>query len=114
MGIRVGSKVRAGGQICEVQEIHPLASGDTLLSVVRPDGYRQVWDLQLVELMPEDSEKKLAHRQAVDRILVYGGVPRDYLYEYPYNERQSDQILAKAEKLLDDLLEILDTNGRAE
>lgn len=113
MGIRVGSVVKAGESktVCEVENIYTTPAGDTFVTVVRPDGNRQIWDWHSLELVPDDT-KKVTRRMAVDRILSYGGVPRDYLYEYPYNDRRSDQILAKAEKLLDDLMEILGTNGR--
>lgn len=51
--------------------------------------------------MTRDSKK----REIVDILLEYKGTPRRHLYEYPYNQWDSERILAAAyeaaEKILD-------------
>lgn len=106
MGIKVGDKVKSEGYECTVENVYE-SEGSGFVCILHPGGYRTVCDIDTVEVIPEDMTK-VVRRQAIDRILVYAGTPRDHLYEYPYNERQSDRILAGAEKLLDDLLEVLD------
>lgn len=49
----------------------------------------------------------------VDKVLEYNSTPRRELYEYPYNSFQSDDILRKAEKLVRNMLGILDEHIRA-
>ena len=46
-------------------------------------------------------------REMVDVVLESNGVPRRYLYEYPYNEFESARLIKHAEKTVEDLAEIL-------
>lgn len=46
-------------------------------------------------------------REMVDVVLESNGVPRRYLYEYPYNEHESDRLIKNAEKTVESLAEIL-------
>jgi hypothetical protein len=53
--------------------------------------------------MPENLDKK-TFDQLVDKVLDYNRTPRNYLFEYPYRADESREIIAKAEKLVRDIL----------
>lgn len=54
----------------------------------------------------ELSKKKF--NKMVDLVLANGGTPRNYLFEYPYNEFESRALIAKAEKVVNEILHMLD------
>lgn len=50
---------------------------------------------------------KVTFRELTDVVLKSNGVPRDYLFEYPYNEFESRKLIAKAEETVRKMAEIL-------
>jgi hypothetical protein len=50
---------------------------------------------------------KATFRELTDVVLKSNGVPRDYLFEYPYNEFESRKLIAKAEATVVEIAEIL-------
>lgn len=46
-------------------------------------------------------------RELTDQVLESNGVPRDYLFEYPYNEFESRKLIAKAEETVRKMANIL-------
>lgn len=49
--------------------------------------------------------KEAVFQKKVDLVLEFAGTPRHYLYEYPYRADESDEIIAKAERLVRKILE---------
>lgn len=110
MGVKVGDMVLVAGREVLVESIYKVGE-DGFVCVLRPDGHRMVWDVKHVEPVPVDDtverEKKF-RRKLVDRILEYKGTPRTWLFEYPYRADESQAIIKKAEKLLDDLIQMIE------
>jgi hypothetical protein len=50
---------------------------------------------------------KATFRKLTDQVLESTGVPRDYLFEYPYNEFESRKLIAKAEETVRKMAKIL-------
>lgn len=50
---------------------------------------------------------KATFRELTDAVLESTGVPRDYLFEYPYNEFESRKLIAKAEETVRKMAKIL-------
>lgn len=50
---------------------------------------------------------KATFRELTDQVLESNGVPRDYLFEYPYNEFESRKLIAKAEETVRKMADIL-------
>lgn len=50
---------------------------------------------------------KATFRELTDQVLKSNGVPRDYLFEYPYNEFESRKLIANAEETVRKMAEIL-------
>lgn len=60
--------------------------------------------------MDKNSLTNAQKENFINVLLEYKGVPRDYLFEYPYNAVQSVALLNEAEAVLSKLLEVLDNN----
>lgn len=50
---------------------------------------------------------KATFRELTGVVLESNGVPRDYLFEYPYNEFESRKLIAKAEATVGKIADIL-------
>lgn len=55
-----------------------------------------------------DKLSKKAFDSLVDIVLEHGGTPRRRLFEYPYNEYESRDLIAKAEKAVKSMVAIID------
>lgn len=61
-----------------------------------------------IEAKPEPQIiSKETFRELTDVVLESNGVPRDYLFEYPYNEFESRKLIAKAESTVGKIADIL-------
>lgn len=56
----------------------------------------------MVKRLDEETKDRL-----VDVLLEYNRTPRHQLFEYPYNERESNEILEKAERAVHRIVRIL-------
>ena len=105
MSFTTGDSVLAGGLLGVVETTY--RSGDEQVYVlIRPTGRREVYMGDDVRAVPPPVDP--VRRKAVDLILDFKGVPRDYLFEYPYNEHESRARIKDAETLLDKLLKVLE------
>lgn len=63
--------------------------------------------IRFVREVKNQTIDKATFRELTDQVLESNGVPRDYLFEYPYNEFESRKLIAKAEETVRKLAEIL-------
>lgn len=100
-----GDTVLSGGKLGIVEITWRSVDGQVYV-LIRPGGQREVCMGGDVHAVPRPEDP--VRRKAVDLILDFKGVPRDYLFEYPYNEHESRARVKEAEDLLDGLLRVLE------
>lgn len=100
-----GDTVLSGGKLGVVETTWRSVDGQVYV-LIRPGGQREVCMGGDVHAVPRPEDP--VRREAVDLILDYKGVPRSYLFEYPYNAHESRIRIREAEALLDELLEVLE------
>lgn len=102
-----GDRVLVGSVEAIVEVVYE-SFGDEYLALRLPNGFRQIWAATEVKPAPPKKTEDPVRREAVDLILEFRGVPREYLFEYPYNEHESRARIKEAEGLLDELLKVLE------
>lgn len=100
-----GDRVLVGSVEATVEAVYE-SFGDEYLALRLPNGFRQIW--AATEVAPPKETEDPVRREAVDLILEFRGVPRDHLFEYPYNTHESRARIKEAETLLDELMEVLE------